>query len=384
MNRSSFFILHPSSFILLCLSVSLCLCLFSRPADAQTLVARDSWGAVPKYIAIHPGTAVSVWQTEGRSQITNGAVAMTPVGDGTYEYIVGLSAGQAYNYLFYARPGPTAIQGLAAWNEYYDIVPTVGTIRAGRNVPRYTDTTSAYYSTILGDARRVLSVPSSMNPGETLWVFNNWGETPGTVAGVSGNGEGDTAIRIIWTGVYGFWGSGGEAFKAADVLAGGKIEIYRSTSPLTGYTLRDTVSGGATTYLDTGLTPGSYYYMVRALDAYRGLGYGNDSYATLKGGSDSPVVNTYVQCTTALPIRSFFIVQDGDWDYIRQHGGQAWFSQEGDPPWGEKFQATIVSVTIPERPMTVAAPAAAIAPASRDDQVAAERSEHISPVHAGS
>lgn len=319
------------------------------PAFAQTLVARDSWGAVPKYIAIHPGTTVSVWQTEGRSQITGGAAAMTPVGDGTYEYIVGLVAGQSYNYLFYARPGATAIQGLAAWNEYYDVVPAVGTIRAGRNVPRYTDTTSAYYSTIVGDARRVLAVPSSMNPGETLWVFNNWGETPGTIAGFSGNGEGDTAIRLNWTGVYGFWGSGGEAFKAADVLAGGRIEIYRSSSPLTGYTLRDTVAGGLTTYLDTGLAPGSYYYMVRALDAYRGLGYANDSYSTMRGGSDSPIVNTYIQCTTALAIRSFFIVQGGDWDYIQARNGQAWFSQEGDPPWSEKFQATIVSVILPDR-----------------------------------
>ncbi|MEK8022731.1 MAG: hypothetical protein AAB229_02880 [Candidatus Hydrogenedentota bacterium] len=318
------------------------------PVLAETLVGRDSWGVAPKYIAIQPGTTVSVWSTADRAQITGGAVAMSPVGDGTYEYIVGLTAGQSYNYLFYTRPGATAIQGLQAGNEYYDIVPTIGTIRCGRNAPLYNDT-SAYYSSVNYDARRVLAVPSTMNPGETLWVFNNWGETPGVISGFTGNGEGDTSIRLNWTGTYGFWGTGGEAFKSADVLAGGMIEIYRSASPLTGYALRDTVTGGSTTYLDTNLAPGSYYYMVRALDAYKGLGYASDSYRTLRGGSDSPVVNTYIQCTTALSIRSFFIVQGGDWDYIKDHNYRAWFSESTGDPWCEKFPATIAVVTLPDR-----------------------------------
>ncbi len=323
------------------------------PALAGTAAA-DTWGNVPKYIAIHPGTTVSVWNTADRSQITGGAVAMTPIGDGTYEYVVGLTRGQTYNYLFWANPGGTAVGGLQAWNDYYDIVPTSGTIRCGINAPIYNDT-SAYYSSVSYDARRVVTIPTTLNPGDTLWVFNNWGETPGAVAGFTGNGEGDTSIRLNWSGVYGFWGTGGEAFKAADVLAGGVVQIYRSTSPLTGYTFRDSAAGGATTYLDTNLAPGTYYYMVRAVDAYRRLGTANDSFYSLRGGNDSPVVNGYIQCTTALPIRSFFIVQGGDWDYIQSQGGRAWFSQEGSPPWGEKFAATIVSVTIPDRSSSPAA-----------------------------
>lgn len=336
------------------------------PAPARAAAtAADTWASVQKYIAIHPGTSVSVWNTPERSQITGGAVAMTPVGDGTYEYVVGLTAGQTYNYLFWANPGGTAVGGLQAWNEYYDIVPTSGLIRCSLNGITYNDT-SAYYGSVNYDARRILAVGSNRNPGDTIWVFNNWGETPGTVAGLSGYGEGESTIRLTWTGVYGFWGTGGEAFKAADVLAGGRIQVWRSATPYSGYTLRGTVEGRFTTFVDTNLAPGSYYYYLRPFDAYNGSG-ATDSFLTLSG-SDSPAVAGYKQCTTALPVRSFFIVRDADWEVIERQGGLAFLSHEDDPPWGAKIPVSMVRVELPAPRPTLVVPEVASPSRSGDSR----------------
>lgn len=315
----------------------------ASPAYAASTAA-DTWGSVPKYIAINPGTSVSVWNTPDRSQVTNGAVAMTPVGDGTYEYVIGLTAGQTYNYLFWANPGGTAVGGLQNWNDYYDVVPTSGGIRCSTNGVTYNDT-SASYGTVNFDARRILAIPATKNPGDTIWVFNNWGETPGRVAGLGGHGEGDSAIRLNWNGVYGFWGEGGEAFKAADVLAGGFIQVWRSTTETGTYTLVGTTDGKFSTFVDSNLAPGSYFYFLRAFDAYHGTGT-SDTFQRL-ASTDSPIVAGPVQCTTALPVRSFFIVRDADWNVIERQDGLAFASYPDDPPWGAKFPVSMTRVILP-------------------------------------
>ncbi len=315
----------------------------SAPARAGA-TASDSWGAVVKYIAINPGTSVSVWKEASRSLVTNGSVSMTPVGDGTYEYIVGLNAGQSYNYIFYAQAGWPAPPGLVAWNEYYDVMPANGVIRCSSNGKTWNmPDTTAYYSSVNYDARRVLNIPGTMAPGDTLYVFNNFAETPGTVNNFFAAAEGDTQIRLTWDGVYGHWGTGGEAFKAADVLAGGTFEIYRGTNESGPFTRIATIDGLLSTFLDSNLVAGdTYYYCVRALDAYRGLTVATDTFPRLRG--DTSTVR-YARARGA--IRTFFIVRDADWGVLENRGGLAWFSDPVDPPWGEKIAVRIARVYLP-------------------------------------
>jgi hypothetical protein len=330
---------NPKSAILFFLS----LWLFSPPLPAGAAsTAADTWGAVPKSIAIHPGTTTSVWKDVSRSQITNGAATCTPVGDGTYEYIVGLTRGQTYNYIFYATSPYPAVGGLTAYNEYYDIMPTSGRIRCSTNGITYNDTTSAYYGPVTYDARRILTVPTALNPGETLWVFNNFGETPGVVSGIAAAAEGETQIRVSWTGVYGFWGQNGESFKAADVLAGGSYEIYRGNTESGPFSLIAIIPGQSLSYLDTNLTLGdTKYYAVFARDAYNGTS-STDTFPRLKGDT-----STIVNARASGAIRTFFIVRDPNWDYIERTGGVAYFSRPEDPPWGNKTPVSVVRVYLP-------------------------------------
>jgi hypothetical protein len=314
--------------------------LLASPAQAQT--AADTWGTVPKYIAIQPGTQVSVWKDANRSQITGGAVAMTPVGDGTYEYIVGLTRGQTYNYLFWANSDSTAKGGLRVWEEYFDIIPASGRIKASSDTVAKTvnDTTSAYYSSVNFDARRVIAIPSTKAPGDTLYVFNNFGETPGLVSDFLAWNSGETQVLLTWGAPYGQWGSWGEQVKAADVLAGGTYQIYRSDTSESGpFALVATVQGHLTSHIDTGLTGGNtYYYAIRALDAYSGNNP-TDSFSRLRGET-----STVDSAVTSASIRAFFIVQGGSWPVIERQAGTAWFSRPEDPPWGDKLPVRVVRV----------------------------------------
>lgn len=311
------------------------------PTYAQT--ASDTWGQVTKQIVVHPGTTTSAWLDVDRSLVTNGPLTMTPVGDGTYEAVLPLVRGRTYNYLFFAVAGNPPEGGLCAGCQYYDPVPTRGPIPASTwGDTTVTDTSSAYYGQAGNfDARRILEVPASLAPGETMWIFNNFGETPGVVANLIAYPEGDTQIRLEWTGPYGFWGQGGEAFKAADVLAGGVIEIYRDTDLAGTFPLIATIDGSLQTYLDTGLVAGeTYCYVLRAVDAYQG-GPG-DTFPQLRGPSSD------TDCaTTQGPIKTFWIVRDPDVRRIEEGGGLVFLSRACDPFWGPKVPARFVRIFLP-------------------------------------
>lgn len=317
--------------------------------------AADTWGTVAKKIVIMPGTSVSAWKDSWRSVVTNGPAAMTAVGDGTYEYTVGLVRGEVYNYLFFVDAGASPPPGLQAFNEYFDPVPTSGPIPASTNGSTVTDTTSVRYGQAGNfDARRILTVPRSIAPGDTLWVFNNLGETPGAPTNFLAFPEGETAVRLQWGAPYGFWGTGGEAFKAADVIAGGFYRIYRSTTPSGLFALVGTVAGGVFTYLDSGLTSGeTYYYIIRSVDAY--LGGGADSFP--RRMSDSSTVDT---SATASAFRSFWmvearpeagrlvVVQGAREEAIARAGGLVWLSPPGAPPWVAKVPGRMSWVRLEE------------------------------------
>lgn len=312
---------------------------------ADTRVATDTWAQVTKTLVVMPGTDVSCWKDVYRSLATNGETTMTAVGDGSYEAILPLARGRTYNYLFFAQAGSPAPGGLMAFNEYYDVVPTSGVIPASTNGTTITNTTAVSFGQAGNfDARRILNIPATMSPGDTLWVFNNFGETPGVVVGLDASPVGDTMVALSWQGPYGFWGSGGEAFKAADVLAGGTYEIYRSTAPNGPYTLISTIEGSLSETIDAGLTTNeTYYYYVRCRDAYTGPnGIGVDTFPRMRGDSSA-----YDTVLTGASIRGFFIVREADLDVIERRGGLAFVSRPEDPPWGPKEAVRLSWVYLP-------------------------------------
>ena len=321
--------------------------LITFSTNVRAATASDTWGQVSKTIAINPGTSVSVWKDAYRSLVTNGESTMTAVGDGTYEYIVGLPAGQTYNYIFFVNAGWPAPGGLQAWNDYYDIMPANGVIKCSSNGYSWNEPdTTAYYSSVNYDARRVLNIASSKIPGDTIWVFNNFGETPGVVANFTAAAEGETIIRLLWAGVYGSWGQSGEAFKAADVLAGGYYEIYRGTNETGPFTKINTVEGSYNTYLDTNLIFGdTYYYCIRAVDAYMGTD-STDTFSRIIGDT-STVMNAKARGA----IGTFFLVKEADWKIIEKHENIVWFSKPDDPPWCEKIPVRVVRIYLPRGKM---------------------------------
>lgn len=333
------------------------LLLAAAPVRADTTVASDTWGDAVKTLVVMPGTSISCWKDAWRALASGGETTCTPVGDGSFEMILGLTAGQTYNYLFFAQGGNPAVGGLMQSNEYYDIIPTNGPIPVstnGRTI--YTDSTSVYYQAARYgqagnfDARRLLTVPNVMTPGETLWVFNNFGETPGVVGGVTAYAQGDTSIRIEWTSPYGYWGSGGEAFKAADILAGGRYRIYRSSTPAVAdtwaFSFVESVDGDVFTYLDSGLVSGeTYRYVIQCLDAYKGASNPwGDSFP--QRWSDTSAADT---STTAAAFNSIFLIRAPDEEVIRRKSDLVFLSRADDPPWGPKWPARLAQAYLPRR-----------------------------------
>ncbi|HOK40139.1 MAG TPA: fibronectin type III domain-containing protein [bacterium] len=297
-----------------------------------------------KYIAVHPGTAQSVW--ENRAYTTNGLMEMTALGDGTYEAVLGLNAGATYNYLFFVKTGNNPPPGLQPNYTYYDCVPTGGNIACGTApyVVLSFDTTTrgyAYYSQIQWfdgtnnnyDARRVVTIPSNLSPGDSLYIYNNFSDRPGIVTDFNVVALDTTTAYLSWSNPSTSWGSTGSMI-AADVVAGGYYKIYRNTTgSTTAYTLRATVDGSVFSFTDTGLTQGqTYYYVIVAYDAYQGTG---DSFAVLAGDTTAQD-----SVTMSAPVRVRFKVEKENensekyyiygfnWDYVKQNNYEVSLTSE--------------------------------------------------------
>lgn len=282
--------------------------------------ASDTWAQLNKYIAVQAGTLQSVW--ENNADITNGLVTMTVKGDGTYGAVIGLETGKSYNFLFFAKTGSTAPPGLQPNYTYYDAVPTGGNIQSGTTayqVSVYDSTQQApvHYDHIgiNWDARRVITVPSYLNPGDSFYVYGNFADKPGGVTNFSATAVDTDTVRLTWSYPYGYWGSGSENVKAADVIAGGTYAIYRNTTgSTTTYTKIASVPGDVFAYRDTGLTPDStYYYVIVSKDAYTGQ-YDTTPFEQLVSDTITPD-----SATPKPPIKVFFSVQGLDWNYVRHN-----------------------------------------------------------------
>ncbi|MEW5693108.1 MAG: hypothetical protein AB1765_07415 [Candidatus Hydrogenedentota bacterium] len=283
--------------------------------------ASDTWALVKKYIAVHPGTSKAVWEDADRSLITNGAMEMTPVGDGTYQAILELNKGATYNFIFFAKTEASAPPGLQTWTTYYDAVPTGGSIQSGTQ-PTVVTTVDTYYNPVYysvivdgynQDARRVLKTPT--NIGDTLYIFNNFGDHPKAPQNFKANALDTQNVLLTWDDPYTNWGTWGESVKAVDVIAGGTYAIYRNTTgSTTTYTLLTTVDGSLNSYYDTNVAMNdTYWYVIVSYDAYRG---GTNQPFTQLCSSDT---SNQDSATIYEPINVFFKVEHFNWDYVRQH-----------------------------------------------------------------
>lgn len=305
---------------LIILSVLLCISfLFSAQRVASP------WDQVQKYIAVHPGTAESVW--ENRAAVTNGLMEMTPVGDGTFEAVIPLVPGAAYNYLLFAKTDDNPPAGLQPNTDYFDCVPTSGFIQNSRDANSVITYDSVNISPVRyveiewfnpsenrydRDARRLIEVPSDLNPGDRFYVFNNFADKPVTVDFFSATAVGETTVVLSWGAPYGAWGTGGESVKAADVIAGGEYVLFRNVVGDTSSFQQIAILSGTTfNYRDAGLTQGTeYFYTILIRDAYTGTA--NQPFAQLSSDTFSPV-----SATPNPPIDVYLKIEGMDYDYIR-------------------------------------------------------------------
>jgi hypothetical protein len=248
--------------------------------------AADVWKSVRKTIAFQEGTVVPAWDAEGRSNMTPGgtAVNMTAPDDdpSEQEFSVTLSPGSTYNFLLFAY-STFSINGLVTNATYYDTVPASGS--GGMVTSTSTLSVTGHGSARCGpvgpswDARRLLYIPPSLASGSTLYVYCNFASSP-SAAYVTASVASTSSVHIAWT-PYGAWGTGGEALKAVDVIAGGFYRIWRSSVSSSGpWNLW--LSTTATSWTDTGrydpvdglgLEAGrTYYYVAASSDAY-GAGF---------------------------------------------------------------------------------------------------------------
>ncbi|MDI6757412.1 MAG: hypothetical protein QME32_05260 [Endomicrobiia bacterium] len=241
---------------------------------------------------IQSGVSISAWAGEGggdqRGDITGNTTSfhtpttqMTAIGDGTYQFRTDLVPGAVYNYIFGARILQNA-WGFAAGSDYAEPIPD-GTQQDDAGNYSNSDpgtfvslSSTAYsatgdggvsYISISGAARRRLDMPS-VDPGTTIYVFNNFGSLPRGVANYSvriSSGR----LDLNWQGALGTWGAG---MPSVDAL-GGRNLLYVSTSNSAGpYSLLANLAGTVTYYAHSGLANGtSYYFIFVSSDPYAGV-----------------------------------------------------------------------------------------------------------------
>lgn len=301
--------------------------------------AHTNWAKLDKYLVIQPSLNVSAW--ENRSIVSN----MVPVGDGTYQVKLDLTPGQYYNFLFMAKTGSNPPLGLDVDTTYYDQSPGQGYIPTSKNPDTVQYTNHAWYGQVSedNDQRRILLVPN-LGTGESLYVFNNFNESPNppdTVEALPGDGR----IILNWSKAQGSWNQ-----DDVNILAGGEYTIYyNNVDASSNYTALTTVEGNVTSYTHTGLANGvTYYYIIVTKDAYmQSTGYpfpqkssdlpplageaGNQAYATPRG---------------TMPV--YFKVEQINWKIVEEKNYLVWLtpSSEDGRVYNRKVPGRIIKVKI--------------------------------------
>lgn len=292
--------------------------------------ASAQWGYFQKKIALQRGDLISAWEDRGdisHEQYGMYAATMTPVGDGTHQIKFDLLPGADYNFIFFAV-STTPLAGVTTGLTYFDAVPNHGSDAAfvtstSPATPLASDTRSAEYRSIGGDARRYVAIPE-LAPGATFYVFSNWASTPNAPTNLRAR-PGDSKVYLTWDAPYGWWGSGSEQYKAIDVIAGGSYVIYRSSTGAGGlYEVVASTPGHCFSWTDTDVQNGiRYYYAVSSSDTYKGDVAGVPGDVNLRSdlaSSQTPGASP----GQAVPIR--FRVEGIDWNVIKEKGYLAWLT----------------------------------------------------------
>jgi len=263
------------------------------------------WGdssRVKMYLAVKTSTDVSVWSAPAdRADVTNGLMEMTATGSGEYRLTLPLGKGRYYNFAFFAKTTDNPPPGLSPNTEYYDTVPNSGdfliSVSSFSISPPGGGTTGGFAPVgATRDARRLIYLPASLAAGSTIYVFANFGSTPTAPTYIQAVGS-DGKVTLYWSAPYGAsWVrildnipiGGGESMKAADVVAGGKYRIYVATAPTDAsnfgnYSLLAELPGSTFTYVHSGgVSNGTtYYYLMRAYDAFADGGISGNNYSVL-------------------------------------------------------------------------------------------------------
>lgn len=359
MKKFSGFVFSSGKFILLCAA----LCALSTSLFAAG--ANGPWGSanISVGVVVQSGITTSAWEGAGRNDLTGNATSfftaanqMTPLGDGTYQLRLDLIPGAVYNYLFSARVN-TAMGGLAAGTAQPEPCPNTGSdagtfISVSSTTVNQPATGSIGYTSVGGDGRRILTMPTDLAQGTTVYLFHNFASTPTGVANYSTN-IGANYVDLNWSCGLGYWGGGAPAL---DTL-GGSYALYVATSaPTNAFTSLGTLSGQATYYRHAGLTPGtSYYYIFVSSDSYAGATNpaAKSLWANLKRADMTWAESQYTtNDKTALPsnpIPVYFKVENIDAEHSKT--GSIVYLTPADVDgrlWPYKMSGVLIQAYVPE------------------------------------
>ncbi|RLD17231.1 MAG: hypothetical protein DRI36_04425 [Caldiserica bacterium] len=220
------------------------------------------WDNLPKYISIQSGLDIACWVDRGN------------VAKYSSKMIHPLLPGCTYNYILFVEGGSNPSGAIKENQRYYDTVPSDNSkIPVSLSSTTYNPVENAFYSYAGNyDARRIIYIPENLTPNTTIYVYNNFSSTPTAPSDFAAYPLGKDKIALYWNAPYGFWGTSGEEFKAADVISTGSYHLLRSTySPVEGFVKIAVLPGDTFSYIDSGLKEGNtYYYIIFSSDCYKG------------------------------------------------------------------------------------------------------------------
>lgn len=237
------------------------------------------------FVSIQSGLMTSAWTNRG--DICQ-MLELEPVGDGTYMNTepIWLTGGANYNYIFFSSCAAN-IMGFTTGYLFAEPIPNgAGQILCdpGFFVTRSTtnptssdnlisdDTTGSggpvCYTSIYGDARRQIKLPTYLTSDTTVYVYHNFGsyETGINLIDILALG---TTVEFWWRGAIGWWTRGNPSLNVQSYW------VYRASETISNpfYLKAGPLSYNTTYWKDTGdlVTGVTYYYIFITSDSYTGI-----------------------------------------------------------------------------------------------------------------
>jgi len=351
---------------------------------AQVRYSNLPWGDtdyIRVFVSVQSGLMTSAWIDRGD---VCQMLELEPVGDGTYmnKNPIWLTGGANYNYIFFssttrnlmgfptnyvcAEPIPNGAGQILCDPGFFVTRSTTNPTAPGNIITDDTTGTGAgpvCYTSIGGDARRRIKLPTALTSDTTVYVYHNFGsyETGINLIDILSLG---TTVEFWWRGAIGWWTRGNPSLNVQCYW------IYRASETPSNpfYLIAGPLNYDTTYYKDTDglVTNVTYYYIFLTSDSYRGVSQALSAAYTQSsnwGASLEKQVfpNFYRDLQTGwhdtypyydpsslggVPVPVYFKVEGADEKYIEQHDWIVYLTPAGidGRTWPYKIPARVYKV----------------------------------------